>query len=402
MGLNKPISRRQAIKTVAVGSACLWTASKLSGCKQDVASQKAEPVVVGDGQSLDILKKYKEVDFDYERTSYWELPLGCVFKTGYGNWLPVITSGNVASCMTKACAFTQASGSLVDVVDKTVSKGPNWVIYDVSCSDFIYAWVELDMLSHAWNLYAAPFEGGKIGEPSVLWKSDDKYDPPSIQCVDRRILWQVMPNPTKDKKTEFSHCYLWTVGDSEAKPVVESKGRFATGIAVSGSNVILCPRADSADGIINYGMTVYSLDDNFETVVDKLVLPSPIKPMYCSYIDNRFVFSVEAPYQSGGLFSGMGTYIGKDEGPYIVLAREPFAAVAGNGKGVYIIKSRSSYFVVDTNKKAYSILASYDNCVDYGEYPVSSGLISSFITFSTVKDTETGYPSYVAVRAFEI
>jgi hypothetical protein len=97
----------------------------------------------------------------------------------------------------------------------------------------------------------------------------------------------------------------------------------------------------------------------------------------------------------------MGTYIGAGDGPFITLVREPAAQVAGKGS-TYIIKSRASYFVVDTERETYSILSATNRCMDYGEYPASEGTGDSFVTFATVKDSKTGYPSTVVVRNFAL
>ena len=98
----------------------------------------------------------------------------------------------------------------------------------------------------------------------------------------------------------------------------------------------------------------------------------------------------------------MGTYIGHGDSGYIALSREPFADVSGTADGVYVIKSRSSYFVVDTNAQTYAVLAATNNCLDYGEYPATTGETSTFVTYATVKDASTGSPASVAVRAFSL
>ena len=88
-------------------------------------------------------------------------------------------------------------------------------------------------------------------------------------------------------------------------------------------------------------------------------------------------------------------------GRLLTVVREPAAQVAGKDN-VFIIKSRASYFVIDVDKETYSILSATNRCVDYGEYPASEGTTSSFVTFATVKDAKTGYPSAVSVRNFAL
>ena len=63
---------------------------------------------------------------------------------------------------------------------------------------------------------------------------------------------------------------------------------------------------------------------------------------------------------------------------------------------------RDSYVVADLANAAYGTLAAEDRSVDYGEYPARVGTCDTFVTFCTVKDPSTGYPSAVSVRAFSV
>ena len=169
---------------------------------------------------------------------------------------------------------------------------------------------------------------------------------------------------------------------------------------MSGNTITLAPRVRADKGVF-YGITAYKLNDDLATVVDQLVLPQSVRPFRAVRMGNRFAFSIEANYSSGGLLGQMGTYIGTADGPFVTLVREPSAQVAGR-KDLFIVKSRASYFVIDTDKETYSILSATNRCVDYGEYPASEGICSDFVTFATVKDGTTGYPSAVTVRSFAL
>ena len=396
------ISRRSAIKNIAAGSVVLGALGALSGCGKNPTDPKDEPVQVSEDGGISILEEFSESDDKLDLAYEIDLPNGTILKPSTGSWIPCLCAGEVASRMVTASAVSVASGKLYKVVAETFDKTPSEVISDVSCSDDLFAWVEIDMLTRAWKLYAAPFKDGAIGDVTSLWTAGKDYDPPSICCVGKKVLWQVMPNPNSSKRTEHSFCYVWSLGDKDAKAQVDSPGRFATPISVSAGKVILCPRTQGSKSGINYKIGVYSLEDNLATELDSLVLPSPIKPLYATYINGDFVFSIEANYETKGLFSRMGTYIGKGEGPYYVLSREPYSNVCGSDDGVFVIKNRSSYFVVNIQNKTYSILPAQDRCVDYGEYPASEGVKSVFTTFSTIKDEKTGYPSSVKVRSFTL
>ena len=318
-----------------------------------------------------------------------------------GSWIPVTQAGSSASPMVKGCAFSTESGMLVDVVPDAMGDSHTVVIYDARCSDEVYAWVELDFLTHDWWLYAARFSGtsGELeGTATTLWKADANYDPPGFTCVGNTVLWQVMPSLSGDKTKESSFCYLWKLGDANAQAVVESPGRFAVEPSISDDVVVLAPRVRADEGVF-YGVTAYSLDDDLATIVDQLVLPRSVRPFYATYIGKRFAISIEANYSSGGMFGKMGTYVGPSEGPFVRLARELSANVAA-WDDTFIIKSRASYFVVDVRKSTYSILTAANRCVDYGEFPLRVGKTNTFFTFATVKDEASGYPTAVTVRSF--
>ena len=395
-------TRRGLLKTAGAAAGTIALVQLLPGCANKADSTSSEPVVVDDSQSTSILDAYSQVDLSLSSTGSYDLSLGCVPRPGAGTWVAAIEQGDSASHLSKATAISLVSGNSSDVVTKCVSGTSNWIIYDAHCSSEVFAWVELNTLDRSWKLYGAPFADGSLTASAMeLWSSDKDYDPPQACCAGSRVIWQVMPSTSGSRSSESSYCYLWRAGQGNASSVVESKGRFATAPAMSGSTVTLCPRVRNDEGTY-YGITAYSLDNDMSTVIDQLVLPVSVRPMSAVRIGDEFVFSIEANYSSGGLLGSMGTYIGHGTGPFVRLAREPFASVSGNGKGVYVIKSVSSYFVVDTNAKTYSILAAASHSVDYGEYPATEGLVQTFATFATVKNVDTGYPSSVTLRTFAL
>lgn len=405
---GQSISRRGFLRAGAATGAALAAVSVLAGCTHPENDQVTAPTVVDDASADYVLDpqtgegRYAYVALPVGQSAEWDIALGNVLHPAEGTWIPVTTAGSSASPMVKGSALSTSDGALVEVVSAPVSReATNVAVYDVRCSDSAYAWVELNLLTHAWSLYAARFANGQlVGAPSTLWEADDQWDPPLFAVSGSRVLWQVAPALSGGKTTEKSYCYLWKVGDANARAVVESPGRFATEPAVSGDTVTLAPRVNASQGTY-YGITAYSLSDDLETQVDRLVLPQGVRPMNAVRIADKFAFSVEANYSSGGLLGQMGTYIGAGEGPFTVLSREPAAAVAGR-EGFYLVRASSSYFAVNTADKTYSILAAANRCIDYGEFPARVGECSSFVTFSTVKAQDTGYPSSVAVRSFDL
>lgn len=382
------------------------TVTILPGCTNSSSDEaESDPVVVEEDSATQVMGEdgafdYEELEF--EQRGEWSLPLGNVLLPGEGTWLPVTTAGSSAVPMVKASAFSVETGELVEVVGEPISRpAANIVVYDVRCSDSTYAWVELNTLSRAWSLYAAAFAGGALtATPSLLWEADAEWDPPRFAVAGNRVVWQVMPSLSGSSTGEHSFCYLWKAGASEATAVVESPGRFATAPAISGSTLTLAPRVRANEGQY-YGITAYSLTDDCATIIDRLVMPEGVSPFHAVRMGDVFAFSVEADYSYGGLLGSMGTYIGTSTGGFVTVPLEPFANVSGTGD-LLVVKSRASYYVVDLRKGSYTFLSCVDRSLDYGEYPARVGDTSTFVTFATVKDQDTGYPSAVTVRAFDL
>ena len=397
------ITRRRFIQGAALAGGALAAISVLPGCTHTAdEADNTTPTTIDADDGTSVTSDYTYTDLSLTEQFTWSLSAGSVLRPAQGSWMPLIAPGETASTMVVAQALSLLTGSVVDVVSELIHTGTNWVIYDVCCSDSVYAWIELDTLERSWALYAQPFSAGTLsGNPTLLWEADSEYDPPHMCCTGSSVIWQVMPSLSGSSTTESSVCYLWKTGSSEAQAVVESSGRFATAPTVSGDVVVLAPRVNADQGVY-YGITAYSLDDDLATIVDRLTLPVSIAPFKATRIGDEFVFSVEANYSSGGLFANMGTFIGHDSGPFVWLSREPLADVAGSTNGIYFVKSTSSYFVINTQEESYSILTATNNSLDFGEYPASCGETTQFVTFATVKDDSTGSPQEVCVRTFAL
>ena len=401
------LTRRGFFRTTAAAGAAAAAVQVLAGCSHPAEETvPSDPVVVEEDSATTVLGEdgaYEYLEREFESKGEWELPLGNVLHEGEGTWLPVTTAGASAMPMVKCSAFSLSTGELTEVVAEPITpNSPNVVIYDARGSDSAYAWVELDTLTKNWSLYAASFANGTLsGSPNTLWQGDADWDPPRFAVTGNKVIWQVMPSLSGNKTSEMSHCYLWKTGAANATDVVESLGRFATSPSVSGNTVTLSPRVRNEEGTF-YGITAYSLADDLETIVDRLVMPENVRPFHAVRMGDVFALSVEASYGYGGLLGSMGTYIGTAEGDFASVPLEPFANIAGSKNGLFVVKSRASYYVVDIKNHGYTFLGAADRCVDYGEYPARVGETDTFVTFATIKNPDTGYPASVLVRAFAL
>lgn len=337
---------------------------------------------------------------ELKQAGSWNIELGSVLRPAEGTLRPYVLPVAGSPHMTAAGAMSVANGKVTRLVDSPRSGGA-YVVLDARCSDSVFAWSELDLSSHAWRLYAAPLEASGLGAASTLWEAGADYDPPRMCCSGSSVIWLVMPSASGSRAMQNSSCYLWQVGAGSADEVVRSPGRFACAPAVSDGMVTLAPRVKTATSGKFYGITAYTLDSGLSTVSAQLVLPQSVQPLYAVRMGDVFAFSIEANYGSGGLLGTMGTFIGNDGDPFVVLPREPAAQISGNG-GIYLIKTQASHLIVDTNAKTYATLSAPNRSLDYGDYSASEGTTSTFVAFSTVKDAETGFPSAVTVRSFAL
>lgn len=407
------ISRRGFLKGAAVtaGSVAVVSAAGagLSGCSgsnDDQAAGPGAPTVVDNGAATQIIADdggytYQDNAPGLKEAGSWTVPLGTVLRPGEGDLIPCTTTAETANPIVSAGVFSLSSGAVTTVVDSPRSKGANYVIYDVRCSDSVYAWVELDTVSSQWTLYGCGLAGGALqGTPSTLYSGDGDWDLPTMACSGNQVVWLVEPSANGTKTTEASTCYSWSVGQSEAKAQITSPGRFGCAPTISGGVLVLVPRVREDEGVY-YGVTAYTLGDDLSDIRDQLTLPASVKPFSAVWIGGRLVFQIEANYASGGLLGQMGTYVSMGDGKFVALSREPAAPPAGKGD-LLIVKSRSSYVVADIAESTYGMLTAQDRSVDYGEYPAREGDCDTFVTFSTVKDASSGYPTSVQVRAFSL
>ena len=398
-----PLTRRGFFKAAGVAAPVAAAIGVLAGCNNTQDASEGEPTVVDENSATSILDEFEQVDDLLSETGAYTIPLGNVLHPTDGTWIPVTTAGESAAPLVKGSVLSLSSGQLIEVVPMPVS-GPatTKVIYDTRCSERMYAWLELDIITRSWTLLASRMSGGALeGDTTTLWEADANWDPATFAVSGDTIIWQVMPALSGDKTTEHSFCYLWRLGDTQAKSVVESPGRFALPPTLASGIALLAPRVRADEGVY-YGISAYTVENDLNTLVDQLVLPAGVKPFRAAYVGGRFAVSIEASYESGGLLGKMGTYFGRsDSDEFVMLGREPFADIVGKDD-TFVVKVRSSYVVADLEKRQYCVLPAQDRSLDYGEYPARAGECSSFVTYATVKDEVTGYPLEVKVRTFSL
>ena len=162
--------------------------------------------------------------------------------------------------------------------------------------------------------------------------------------------------------------------------------------------LVIAPRV--RDEGTYYGMTAIDLTDADHPRRNQLVLPSGVAPFDATYINDTFVFTIEASYNGVGSLGNMGTFMGNEGGPYIYVRREPLACVAAYGTK-YVVKSRASHFIIDTQDQTYAVLTSPDHSIEYGDWPASEGTTDTLLTYATVRNDQ-GVPASVTARVFAL
>ena len=394
------VTRRRFLAGSAAATAAAVAAMSLSACSDNTDRVDGEPQIVDDeSQIVNVFDDYKSVDGNFQATSSWSLPLGTLLWHTDGSWAAAMMTPESAVSPNSIGVLSLASGDLI-TLEGTATHGRTYSFYDVRCGSGVFVWVEIEYSSLDWVLLAAGMsEGALTGDPVQIDKGNADWDPPMFTAVGSTVYWQKMPNASGSKSAEASRCYQWSVGDNDHTTVWESLGRFATQPRVCNNVLTISPRVRADEGTY-YGMTAVDLSDSNFRQLDQLVLPAGVRPFEAVYMGDTFAFAIEASYNGAGSLGNMGTFVGREGGPYIYVSREPAACPAGKN-GQYIVKTRASYYVVNTQEETYAVLSCPDRSLDYGEYPASEGTCDQFLTYATVKN-EQGIPAGVTARVFSL
>lgn len=395
------ISRRGFVGGGLAATAATFLAA-CSGKDKDTASKDTtgEPqVLTDDSKIVDALEEYDSVDTTLTAAYTWNLPVGTVPFYSQGSWSAAMFAPESAAAPNSIGVFALSSGSPVTLHAKPVS-GTGYEFYDVRVGTGVFCWVEIDYSSLSWSLYAQAFADGQVsGDPQKIDHGNSNWEPPMFSPYGACVIWQKMPDSSGSKATSSSKCYLWNLIDGSKTTLYTSPGRFATHPRVSNDILTISPRVHEDEGTY-YGMTALNLADSSHARVDQLVLPSGVRPFEAAYVNETFAFAIEASYDGVGKLGNMGTFIGREGGPFVYISREPAAGVCGKDTR-FCLKTRSSTCVVDTDAQKYYVVACPDRSLDYGDYPASEGQTDNLVTFATIKDAQ-GIPESVCVRVFTL
>ncbi|OUO20081.1 hypothetical protein [Collinsella sp. An307] len=398
---SRGVTRRSftigSVAAIGAGMAAI----SLSSCgSSDVPEATGEPQVVDDSQLVAVLDgDYQSADCPYAAAQEFTLPLGTLLFHSGGSWAAALLTPESSTHVNTLGVMSLASGNLNTLIESP-TLGGTYGFHDVRATDDVFAWVEVDYATREWALIAQGLSNGQLtGEPVELDHGDADWEPPRFTTWETSVIWQRMPLATGTARAEDSHCYQWTLGDTEGRELWTSHGRFAASPHVVDGILTITPRVNDDEGVY-YGMTALDLTDGNLTRRDQLVLPSSVAPFEAIYMNEQFVFSIEASYSGRGSLGNMGTYIGREGGPYIFVRREPLACVVAKGTN-YLVKAQTSHFVVDTEAETYATLLAPDRSVDFGDWPASEGVVDRFLSYATIRN-DRGVPERVVARVFNL
>ena len=186
-----PLTRRGLFRAGAAAGGAACVVGLLSGCSHTPDEATPDPTVVSEDSATSITDSFELKDPTLEASAEYSLPLGNVPRISEGAWVAVTSAGESASPVVRGGALSLESGAVGDVVAAPISRGAGeWVIFDVRCSDSVYAWVELEVASRSWALYAARFSDGALsGTTSTLWQGTSDYDPAAFCVTGSTVIW---------------------------------------------------------------------------------------------------------------------------------------------------------------------------------------------------------------------
>lgn len=396
------ITRRRFTVGSLVAAGAATAAISLSSCSNDSGNTSTgEPqVVTDDSQIIAVMDgDYESAECPYAASATYTLPLGTILHHSGGAWAAAMMTPESSQHVNTLGVLSLSSGNLVTLREDPV-QGTGYGFFDVCCSDGVFAWVEINYTDRSWVLWGQAYGSGMLtGEPVQLDSGDADWEPPYFCAWDQSVIWQKMPLATGSQSAEDSHCYQWSVGGDEGRELWTSHGRFATTPRVADGILTITPRVLDDEGVY-YGMTALDISDGGSSQRDQLVLPRSVAPFEALYVNDTFVFAIEASYDGRGSLGNMGTFIGREGGPYVYVRREPSACPAIHGSR-YLIKSQSSHIVVDTDAQTFATLRAPDRSVDYGDWPASEGAVDQFLSYATIRNSQ-GIPESVTARVFAL
>lgn len=341
-------------------------------------------------------------DFETLESAESLLQVAGDFKLPYGS-LVWANDPSIAACLiptetgsplSQIGLLALSSGSLSTVTKQAVGTSEGFEIYDVRACSSGVVWTEANILSGTWRIYGAASDGSSVSQPSLLEEGDADWETPTLAATSGYAFWQVLPQASGAKRTEKSRLMRASFAGGSPEVVYESNGRMASAPYALEDSVVITPRA--ASSATRYQLT--RIDARTGSVLDTMVLPSNMKPYEAGYGKTGFMFSFDAIYSYGDGIANLGTYVplqavsadassfgnpAYSEAAWFRYAKNPTAAPAWCNN---LLIAKGDYAVVafDLEKRQVAQLDVPSGADSYGDYLASTGMGSTFVTFTNV------------------
>ena len=296
--------RRFTLGSLAAAGAGM-AAISLGGCSDTQNTDDGEPqVVTDDSQIVDVVDDYENVDSDLAASATYTLPLGTVLFHTEGSWAAAMMAPESSLNVNTLGVMSLSSGDLITLITEP-SQGQGYGFFDVRCSDGVFAWVEVDYTNRSWALIGQGISQGTLtGDAVKLDEGDSDWEPPRFTVWGTSVIWYHMPQASGNSSSEDSHCYQWTLGDTEGQEIWTSHGRFSASPRVADNILTIVPRVRDEEGVY-YGLTAIDLTAGDNARRAQLVLPRSVAPFEATYFNESFAFSIEASYNGVGSLGNM-------------------------------------------------------------------------------------------------
>lgn len=368
--------------------------SLLAGCRSSVE----EPQTVSDLRTATVVRLS-----DTETTlpapeliATHRVPSGSIVEVDAANRAAVRSVTGLPHPLQAFSLLDLKTGAFITLLDSAIGHDAGYDIVDVRVSDSIAAWLETDMTSGAWKVFAAELPGTILGSPFEVAAGGEGTLLPSIGVSGNDVLWLTAPDP--DSATPAPEAVLSSLlmgGDGEPRVLFTSAATVSNPLTVGGRAATVVERA-RVSGVRQSTIRAFDLDTGNE--VASLAIPAPINPSDAVYLNGRFTFSVPARYDGVGPLGDVGTYLQIGSTEFIRITRQPMDTPAFVS-GRFVSKVGRGIVVVEGESKTHVELPSVDKLPDYGEYLASNGIASSVVTF-TSPEVGAGQQPYTVVQVY--
>ncbi len=335
-----------------------------------------------------------EVDSAVSLVSSFELPYGTLVWANDDSVAACLLPTEQAKPLAQVGLLFLNSGNSTVAVSQAVSQDEGFEIFDARACSTGIVWVEADVLDGIWRVYSASLDGTAVGDPQLLEEGTSDWEMPFLAATAGYAFWQVLPRTDGSKTSENSLLKRSAFGTSEPSVVYESPGRMSTPPYALDDSVVITPR--TATSSTHYQLT--RIDASTGDVMDALVLPSSMAPLEAGYGNTGFMFTFDAIYDYGDGIANLGTYVpmtqveasptdgasnaAYSDAQWFRHTRTPTAAPAWCGN--YLMVKSSTTVGVDLDAQTYFAIDLESGADDYGEYLASTGMGSTFVTYTNV------------------